>query len=311
MDHQRFVERAGDDERFERQAPHPGITQSVDVSVRVVFVNAGERPECVDGGDAGGTPIVLAPDQRFEALGDAETVGDILRLAGERDQRRLRAGDVVVGLIGKPADRLAQRSAPARLFLVIELCDQRGEDGPEVQGARWPRLFRPTLGGLADRIGRFGADFRKRELKRGKEVGNERRPLEASYGADRENRRLRIAAANARAQGDEIDRPGGAPFLGLQDRQPRRRHHGAGLSVRDRWRGELTENTENTDQHGDTEQRRRHGEERGSLARSRSSVRAPRLRGSVLICGLRTPCSQRRCRVAAEYSSICFVKSCG
>ena len=191
---------------------------------------------------------MLAADERLEPFRDAEAIGDVVGSIGHLNERGFRLGGIVGALVRQAADRFAQRRADTRPFFVVELADERRQYGAEIGFAEGPRhRFVPALRGLADRVGGLGADLGKREPQCGNEVGDERGALEAADRADRENGRLRIAAADPGAQRQQIGGGRGAPLLGLKDREARGRHDRAWLRARGRGHGEHPENSEATD----------------------------------------------------------------
>ena len=116
----------------------------------------------------------------------------------------------------------------------------------------------------------------------GHDVGDERRPLEPAERADRDAHGLRVAAARAGPDDREIARRRRAAIFGLEDREPRR---GGVCAAR---RGT----------HAKTAEHAEHAE-------NDRSCDLCELRGFV------ADHHARRWRVAAEYSSICAVRSSG
>ena len=119
-------------------------------------------------------------------------------------------------------------------IFVVEVRDQRSSASTPMSGAPNGRVADPFQPCAAWPIA-FAASVRtsgQREVERRDEVGDERRPLETADRADRENRRQRIAAADPGAQRQQIGGVGRAPFLGLENREPRRRHDRAWLRAR-------------------------------------------------------------------------------
>jgi len=78
----------------------------------------------------------------------------------------------------------------------------------------------PALRRLADRGGGFDPIFRRALAQAGGDVGNQRRPLEASERAERDARGHGVAAVDARSNSREVVRGRRPPILGLQDREP-------------------------------------------------------------------------------------------
>ena len=93
---QRFVERAGDDQRLERQAADARVAQTVCCPVRVVLlVDARERPKRGERRSARWPAIVLPADERFETFCHTQAVGHALGALRNGEERGLRTRDIV------------------------------------------------------------------------------------------------------------------------------------------------------------------------------------------------------------------------
>ena len=223
MDDEQLVDRRRAEERFDREAADARIAQTLGPTARVVVVDAGEHAQRGDGAIARWPPAMLAADERLEPFRDAEAIGDGVGPIGHVNERGFRLGGIVGALVRQAADGFAQRRADTRPFFVVELRDECRQHGAEVGLAERPRhRFVPALRGLADRVGGLGTDLGKREPQCRNEVGDERRALEAADRTDRENGRLRIAAADPGAQRQQVCWGRGAPLLGLKDRETAR-----------------------------------------------------------------------------------------
>ena len=287
-------DRCRGDERLEREPPHTRADRGVGPAWR------GETLEQRDRLAARRAQRPLQPRRRLQPFGNAEAIGHRLGAAGRLDERALRGVGLRRRHVREPAERLADRRADVGLGLDLEPRGQRREHGVHGRGRR--RLVgSPPLRRLRDGVCGLGSDLWERAAERRKQIRDERRTLEAPERPHGDARRLIVAAAKARPDDREIARGRRAPIFGLQDREARDARRGALL----RRRGKATaEHAERAEHHGlcalpDVMQ----GEA--------FSLASATLKGSpYILCG----CFRshgRRCRVAAEYSSICDARSSG
>ncbi len=225
-------------------------------------------------------------DERFESLRDAEPI--VNRVVARRglDDRPLGGFELRRGLVGKAPNRGAQRFARVGVGLDLQPRRKRRDDRVD-RGDRGRLVLLPALGSLTDRVGGFRAHFGQRVSQRGQDVGNERWALQPAQRADGDLRGLRIAAARSGANDGEIVRRRRAAVLGLQDRQPRR--------LRRRR----------------ADEKRRITAENAKHAEQRNGIPHPSLCALSVLRGKTSLDHSRKCRVAAEYSSIWAVRSCG
>ena len=280
------VDGRGADQRFERQAAHAARRSTPrrppGVASRREHARARRRPARAS--------LRCDPDERFEALGDAETIGHRVaaRAASSSSVRSAASTCAAVTYGRRPivSQIAARTSASASTF---SRAASGGDDGVEraTPAADGGSLL-PALRGLGDGVGGLGADLRQRvsaarAVMSGMSAGRSRRPsarMAIAHG-------LRVAAVRAGSDDGEIARRRRAAILGLQHGQARRARRSPAASCA-----------------------RATADARAASESTKARRRPAGLRG-LRDLAVDFTSHARRCRVAAEYSSICVVRSSG
>ena len=189
------------DQRFERQAPHARAGGRLAAPGRRETAQHGDRVS------AGRTHLAMKAHQRLESLRDAEPVGDRFGARRHLEQRSLRRLDLRRGCYtaGGRSSRRSPRERPSPLRLSAARRAGRRRRRARTPAAALSRF--PALRGLTDRVRGLRAHFRERMPQRRRDVGDERRALEAAERANGDAHRLTVAAARAGLD----DRRGRAP----------------------------------------------------------------------------------------------------